>query len=138
MSYALDTSYNATLIASPDPSLGMVGPFGITLNGAQIIDDVALFRAVSAVIYGRQAQKTTYKFRVTRQFSSLRLAQEFLYTHQGTLAANADLLITCGAPGDQSTVKLAACAYAAIDIIEVSGISVVIEYTFIGGLFALV
>ncbi len=136
MSYALEITYDGVLLASPDPALGRIGPSGIQLNGQQVVDEVALFRAVEGSFYGRKGQTTELKFRVTAQFASLRLAQEFVFTHQGDLSENGDLAIKCGPTGDTSTATLADAAYASVSIVQVIGLSVVVEYTFRGGLFA--
>jgi len=138
VSYALETTYDGVLLASPDPALGRIGPFGITLNGQQVVDEQALFRAVQSSFLGRGGQATEFKFRVNAQFSTLRQAFEFMFTHQSDLSANGDLTITTGPTGDTSTVKLANAAYASVAIVEVKGISIVLEYTFRGGLFAIV
>lgn len=109
------------------------GTSGSSWNGAQINDEVAFFRAAAASFFARGGRSTTFAFRVAKTFESEAALLFWAATHFSTLPTQADLILT----DDDETVAVM-LADAVIDqprIANVIGVSLLIEYTFRGGLF---
>lgn len=132
----MEITYGVLLLASSNPALGRIGPSGMALNGQQVVDEIDLFRAIETTFYGREGKSSDLRFRVTALFATLREAQEFYFTHHSDIVANDDLTISTGETGDTSDVVLTAAAAASVSMISMLGLSVIVEYNFRGGLFA--
>lgn len=116
-------------------ALGIVGPFGLTLNGQQLVDDAHFFRAAAASVFARGNRGSVLQFSVQRLLSGERAAEAFALTHAGSVPTGGLLTIVCGPTGDEQTVYLEDCAVESVQIVECRGLAVRVQYTIKGGLF---
>lgn len=127
-------TFETTQLASPDLALGRV-PFGLTLNGEQIVDDAQFFRAAAASVFARGNLGTVLQFSVTRLFSTEKAAEVFALTHAGAVPLEGLVTAVCGETGDQQTVYLEGAVLQAVAVQSVRGSSVVVQYTIRGGIW---
>jgi len=105
--------------------------FGVTLNGAQIVQEAQFIRAATAALYGRGNRKVQVSFNATKTFTTVREAQEFVLNHYNLLSDEGTLTIRIGA-GDESPydVYLADAVLAGISFPEYIGCMVTVQYQF--------
>ncbi len=128
-------SIESTLLAAPELALGCAGPFGITLNGRQVVDDAEFFRAAAAAVFARENLGTTFVFSVTRLFTTEKQAERFVLLHAGAVPRSGLVTAVCGEAGDQETLYLEDAAIENVGLGEVKGTSVAVQYTIRGGLW---
>jgi hypothetical protein len=128
-------SLEATILADPSLALGRVGPFGVSLNGQNIIDDAQFFRAAVPSFFERGGNGVTLQFSVERLFSSLKSAEVFLLTHFGALPRSGLITCLCGESGDTQAVYLRNAVLEAVALPGYQGRSVGVQYTIKGSQF---
>lgn len=127
-------TFSNTTLASPDVSQGLA-LLGLSVNGRQSVDEAQLFRAIAATFFPRGNKRTDVRIRVARKFHSLRSTEAFILTHLNELTGQAPLQITVGETGDTSILTLDDAVFEGLSIIDQRGTTLVVEYTFLGGLF---
>ena len=125
--------YGSTIIAAG----GVSGASGVSVNGRQVVDEAAFFRATSSTVFGRGNKQITFRFRAAWNFNTRTAAEIFALTHFATLDTRADLLVTCGeGEGSSANYKI---TNAVLESATTSGpinLTVWVDYNFIGGAFA--
>lgn len=109
------------------------GVKGLSVNGEQLIDEAAFFRALATTYYARGNEKTEISFTVTREHASLKLAEVFVLMLRRNLPREGDCVITCGFTGDEQKVALLDAVLAPTQA-RYSGRSSIVTYTLLGGL----
>lgn len=112
---------------------GLEGVQGLSVNGEQIIDEAAFFRAIAATYYARGNEKTEISFTVARDHGSIKQAEVFVLMLRRNLPREGDCVITCGLPGDEQKVALLDAVLAPTQARYKSSTSFV-TYTILGGL----
>lgn len=113
---------------------GIDGPSGLRINGQQVNDEAALFRASAVTYYPRRLKSTRVQFTRRWTFGSLRAAEQHCARHHAELSVQADLLLVAGITGDEQDLVLADAVF--VDCThEQLGTTVVTTYQFAGGLF---
>jgi hypothetical protein len=128
-------SLQNTLLCSPNVALGRVGPWGLTLNGEQLVDAVPFFRADVLQVFARGGFGVTLQFGVARMFSSVRAAEAFYLTHSGAIPLEGILTLVCGEGGDTQTVYLEGAVVQSVAQSPHRGTIVDVQYTIRGGKF---
>lgn len=124
-----------TLLADDDLAVGYVGPAALTLNGQQLVDAAEFFRAAAATFFARGNASITLQFRVQRLFGSIKKAERFALTHPSTIPLEGLLAITAGESGDTVPLYLEGAVLEQVQIVELSGACVVVQYTIKGSAF---
>jgi hypothetical protein len=124
-----------TVLADADLAVGRVGPFGLTLNGTQIVDEALFFRAASPTYFVRGGAGVALTFSVTRFFSSVRAAEAFALLHFGEIPREGLVTVTAGEEGDTQVLYLRDAALDGFIVPGTRGTCVVVQYTLRGGLW---
>lgn len=129
----MDITFGATQLATK----GVNGAYALSLNGQQINDEGAFFRAASVVPIARGNRSTDFSFNVTRTFNTVVDCEVFILTHFADISQQADLLCACNGVGDAATQDcvLSDAVLSSLRFSENRGLSVVVQYSFKGGLF---
>lgn len=109
------------------------GVQGLSVNGEQLIDEAAFFRAIATTYYARGNDKTEISFSVTRQHASIKLAEVYVLMLRRNLPKEGDCVITCGFTGDEQKVALLGAVLAPTQARYIGRTSIV-SYTILGGL----
>lgn len=125
--------YGTLVLATTGDLLKPAG--AIRVNGEQVVDIAALFRASAASVHGRGNRTNTISFAGSRLFTSLREAERFVLLHEQDLADSATLYLTCGRGADTEVVSLPGAVFAGWQLVP-RGLSILVEYTFRGGRFS--
>jgi hypothetical protein len=124
-----------TLLASPNLALGRVGPWGLALNGEQLVDAVPFFRADVLQVFARGGFGVTLQFSVTHLFASQRAASAFYLQHAGAIPLEGILSLVVGEGDDTETVYLKDAVVQSIAQPPGRGVAVDVQYTIRGGKF---
>lgn len=128
--------YASQTLASSNLALGRVGPFDMSINGQQVVDEVEFFRALRKAYIERGLRSVDFGFAVRRFFSSLARAQAFFFTGYNDLPDAGDLVMVCGeGDADELNVGLAGAVLNSCDCPSISGVCVTVRYRFSGGHF---
>src|SRR4051812_21674017 len=77
----------------------------LQFNGQEVVDVAEPLDAVTK-FYDRGNQSVSLEFAARREFSSLRLAQVFFFTHFSSIVKQGTCILECGGPGGGSTILL--------------------------------
>ena len=115
-----------------------IGPKLVILPAAQMVDEVALFRADSMAVYPRGNVLYPLEFTVLWNFNTRALCEQFLLTHVYTLPRSGSLVIVCG-DGESTTYTYTQAGSVLLRTPEVTlyGTSIQVRYQFTGGPFIL-
>ncbi len=129
----MDITFGATLLASKATN----PVYAVALNGQQINDEAQFFRAATITPIARGNRSTEISFSVTRTFNTVVDCEVFILTHLNALSQQADLLCQCTGVGDaaEQDCTLSGSVLTSIRFSENRGLTVVVQYTFKGGLF---
>lgn len=112
---------------------GLEGVQGLSVNGEQVIDEAAFFRAIAATYYARGNEKTEISFTVARDHGSIKRAEVFIVMLRRNLPREGDCVITCGIPGDEQKIALLNAALGPTQI-RYQGSTSFVTYAILGGL----
>lgn len=129
----MQITYGATVLAGA----GATGARMVSISGSQAVDEVQLFRAASAVFYSRGNKRQPLEFSVLWAFNTRGLAEKFMLTHLADLATSGDLTIVCGdgEPTTYTYVQSGSVLDGTPEMTQI-GLTVLVKYSFKGGLFA--
>ena len=131
---AMQITYGGTQIAGP----GATGPRGISVPGSQIVDDQPLFRSAAGAFISRGNKALPLSFSVLWPFNTRALAEQFMLTHFANLPASGDLVVVCGEGESVTyTYKQSGAVLEGTPEMTQIGTSVLVKYSFKGGLFVL-
>jgi hypothetical protein len=130
------TTFASNVLASGNLALGRVGPFDMSVNGQQVVDEVEFFRALRKAFYGRGLRSVEFGFSVQRFFASLARAEAFFFTGYNDLPDEGDLVLGCGeGDADAQNVGIVGAVLDSCDATRLQGTVVVVRYRFRGGRF---
>ena len=109
----------------------MEGIFGLTFNGAQVNDQVALFRAVQSVFYGRGNRVGTVSFTVKRIPPDLGTAEYTAQTEFWNLPIQADLWLYLDPEANGVAMQFASAVLNGVDYGPTVGQSMPVKFTFL-------
>lgn len=112
---------------------GDESPVGLSINGQQRVQSVALLRSSTADVYPRGNRVNTVTFAVTRTHASPGAAEGFLFFHAATLPASGDLTFLCEDAEGPAVRYTAAGAAVAADKGAQLGPSTTHQYTVVCG-----
>lgn len=127
-------TYGILDLADANPALGRVGVAGLILNGRDLVEEVAYFRAGEATVFPRGGRAEEVSFAVHCLFATPIAALTFATTHGAELPGSGDLEIEL----DDGTVRLPAACFQSLRREEWSGCYVRVRYTFLGSAWELV
>jgi len=106
--------------------------FDVTVNGRQLIQEAQFLRAAAAAFYGRANKRIQLAFSITRNFATIKLAEQWILGHHGDLANRSTLTITTGLDSESSEDIICQNAVLeSVDFPRIRGISVEARYTFL-------
>lgn len=121
-----------TLLASDTLAVGRVGPVDMAFNGEAVVDSAQLFRASSAVVYGRSDGPVEFSFRVRALFSTHAKAVRFCALHREVIPVECELHVE---DTDEGIYLSMLQAVRSVRFGPVIGCSVDVFYTFRGAKF---
>jgi hypothetical protein len=128
--------YASQSLASGNLALGAAGPFDMSVNGQQVVDEVEFFRALRKAYIERGLRSVDFGFSVTRFFGTLARAEAFFLTGYNDLPDTGDLVLVCGeGEADELNVGLIGAVLDSADASRLQGTAVVVRYRFRGGAF---
>jgi len=113
---------------------GLEAASEVSINGEQVVDEVAFFRALARTVYARGNRRTQISFTVEREHGSLRAAEVFLLTHYGSLPTEGDVVFVCGEGTDTQNVALLGAVLEAMPQGIYRGRSTRVTYSVAGGI----
>jgi len=110
------------------------GASNVRLNGRQIVDDAAFFRALTLTYFPRGNVDVVFSFTTHWIFASLALAEQFVLTHVTYLPMtnqdNGVLQVVCGAETNSPvTIYSPSAVLESAEILDYVGLSVDVRYT---------
>ena len=108
-------------------------PKGLSINGQQSVQSVALLRGSTANVLPRGNRVNTVAFAVTRLHASGGAAEGFLFCHAATLPASGDLTFLCEDAMGATVRYLATASAVATDKGTLLGLSTTHQYTIVCG-----
>jgi len=128
--------YASNVLASSNLGLGRVGPFDMSVNGQQVVDEVEYFRALRKAYIERGLRSVEFGFAVRRFFPTVARAEAFFFTGYNDLPDAGDLVLVCGeGEADELNVGLADAVLDSCDCPRIEGVCVTVRYRFRGGQF---
>jgi hypothetical protein len=121
-----------TLLASDSLAAGRVGPVDMAFNGEAVVDSSQLFRAASAVVFGRGDGPVEFSFRVRALFGTHAKAVRFCALHREIIPVECELHVE---DTDEGIYLSMAQAVRSVRFGPVVGCSVDVFYTFRGAKF---
>lgn len=105
----------------------------VRVNGRQIVDDAAFFRAATQTYFPRGNLQLEFSFETNWIFNTTALSEAFVMQHLSQLPMtnqdNGVLQVTCGEETTPSTIYSSSAVLASAEIVEYIGLSVKVRYT---------
>lgn len=115
---------------------GVEGTTGAGWQCSQQNDEFVLLGAEAASFFARGGRATSFPFSVNRVFGTEAAAILFMATHVAELAQQGDLqLFADDALDDDPAAELLEAVLEGVEFSEIRGCSLLVKYTFRGGVF---